>query len=132
MGTRLLALGWAAMGMYASVRGWLQMDFKHRDSAEEVVRRHHHDLYSGGWAFPAAPFNWTLYLFYGGDVREAELPWLRAQIAELAAMPPVDDDGDRPVGVFLVTDERGGAAMWQVRAGSIDEGPATSLSWLGE
>src|SRR5262249_35033649 len=120
------------MGMYTSARGWLQIDFKQRSTAEDTIRQHHHDLYSGGWAFPTAPFNWTLYLFYGGDIREGELPWLREQIAELAAMPPLDDDGDRPAGLFLITVERGEAVIWQVRDGSIDEGPATSLSWLGE
>lgn len=118
--------------MYVSARGWLEIDFKQRSTAEEIVRRHHHDPYSGGWAFPAVPFNWTLYLFYGGDIREAELPWFRQQISELAAMPPVDDDGDRPVGLFLISDERGGAAMWQVRDGSTHERPATALPWLGE
>ena len=129
---RQLALQWRVMGMYASARGWLEIDFKQRNAAEEIVRRHHHDLYSGGWAFPAAPFNWTLYLFYGGDIREAELPWLREQINELSAMPPVDDDGDRPTGLFLVTDERSETTTWQVRDGSIDERPGTSLSWLSE
>jgi hypothetical protein len=68
------------------------MDFKQRDAAEEIIRCHHRDLYSGGWAFPAAPFNWTLYLFYGGDIREEELPWLRHQVIELTAVPAVDDD----------------------------------------
>jgi hypothetical protein len=120
------------MGMYAAARGWLEIDFKQRSTAEEIIRRHHHELYSGGWAFPAAPFNWTLYLFYGGDIRDAELPWLHEQIAELAAMPPVDEDGDRPAGLFLITGERSGATMWQVRAGSVDEQGATSLSWLDE
>jgi hypothetical protein len=47
-------------------------------------------------------------------------------------MPPVDDDGDRPTGLFLITDERGGAVAWHVRDGSVEEQPATSLSWLAE
>jgi len=96
------------------------------------MERNHHDLYSGGWAFPAAPFNWTLYLFYGGDIREGELAWLRKQLAELAAMPAVDEDGDRPRGLFLVTDERGNAAMWQIREGTVYERAAPDLVWLGE
>ncbi|WP_030443752.1 hypothetical protein [Actinoplanes subtropicus] len=120
------------MGMYAAARGWLQIAPQQRGDAEEIIRRHHHDLYSGGWAFPAAPFNWTLYLFYGGDLREGELAWLRMQIIELAAMPAIDDDGDRPAGLFLVSDERAWPIMWQVRDGSMEERPATSLSWLGE
>lgn len=120
------------MGMYASARGWLEIDFKQRGAAEEIIQRHRHDLYSGGWAFPAAPFNWVLYLFYGGDIRLAELPWLREQVTELAAMPPVDDDGDRPAGLFVITDEYGGAARWQIRDGAVRELPAGSLAWLGE
>lgn len=110
--------------MYTSVRGWLELDFKQRDTAEEIIRRHCDDHYSGGWAFPASPFNWTLYLFYGGDIRETALPWLRAQVVEMAEIPPVDDDGDRPTGLFLVTDERGGSTMWTVRDGSVNDGPA--------
>lgn len=37
-------------------------------------RGHHRDVYSGGWAFPAAPFNWTLYLFCGGNIQEGSCP----------------------------------------------------------
>jgi hypothetical protein len=33
-----------------------------------------------GWGFPKAPFSWSLYVFYGGDVREADLPWLFGQV----------------------------------------------------
>jgi hypothetical protein len=118
--------------MYASARGWLQINFEQRRTAEEIIHRRHHDLYSGGWTFPAAPFNWTLYLFYGGDIREGALDWLRVQVAELATMPPADEDGDCPAGLFLITDERGGAVAWQVRDGIVAQHQATSLSWLGE
>ncbi|MDI6105891.1 hypothetical protein QLQ12_45700 [Actinoplanes sp. NEAU-A12] len=97
------------MGMYASARGWVEIDFKQRSSAEEIIRRHEDWHYSGSWPFPAKPFNWTLYLFYGCDIREDELPSLRAQVTELAALPAIDEDGDRARGLFLVTDERAGA-----------------------
>jgi hypothetical protein len=91
------------MGMYASARGWVEIDFSQRSSAEEVIERYQEGHYSGGWAFPAKPFNWTLYLFYGGDIREGELPWLRAQVTALAALPPIGEDGDRARGLFLIT-----------------------------
>lgn len=120
------------MGMYASVRGWVEIDHKQRGAAEEIIQRHQEGHYSGGWAFPAKPFNWTLYLFYGGDIREGELPWLHAQATELAALPPVDEDGDRARGFFLVTDERGNAVMWQIRDGAVEELPAPHLSWQSE
>ncbi|SBT39018.1 hypothetical protein [Micromonospora auratinigra] len=119
------------MGRYASVRGWLEIDFAQRSAAEQVIERSRDELYSGGWAFPPKPFNWTLYLFYGGDLRQSELPWLRDQVAQLAVLPPVDDDNDRPRGMFLVTlDDREPAVMWQVREGRLDEVPAAELSWF--
>jgi len=31
-------------------------------------------------------------------VRELALPWLREQVEGLAALRPVDDDGDMPIG----------------------------------
>jgi hypothetical protein len=120
------------MAMYASVRGWIETDHKQRRAVEEIIERNRDDLYSGGWGFPSAPFNWSLYVFYGGDIRKGELPWLREQIIQMAALPPIDDDGARPTGLFLVTDERGRADIWQVREETLGEWPAPELSWLGE
>jgi hypothetical protein len=122
-----------AVGMYASVRGWLEMDFAQREAAERIIERNRHELYSGGWAFPVKPFNWSLYLFYGGDIRQGELPWFRGQVEQLARMSPVDEDGDRPRGLFVVTrEEHEGASMWRVGAATVTELPAPALSWLGE
>jgi len=50
----------------------------------------------------------------------------------LAALSAIDEDGDRPRGLFLITDERGGAVTWQIRDWGLEEFPAPSLSWLGE
>jgi hypothetical protein len=73
-----------------------------------------------------------LYVFYGGDVREEGLPWLRDQVEQIAALPPVDDDGDRPRSLFLVTDERAGVELWEVRDGGLGRRCVPELSWLGE
>jgi hypothetical protein len=119
------------MGMYVSVRGWLEVDRQQGQQVEKVIDRHRHDLYSGGWAFPAAPFNWTLYVFYGGDLRESELGWFRDQLSELATLPPVDDDLDLPAGLFLLSDERQTSTLWTVRNGQVDETPAPpDLHWF--
>lgn len=37
------------MGMYASVRGWLEVDHKQREAVEAVIAAAGDDLYSGGW-----------------------------------------------------------------------------------
>jgi hypothetical protein len=76
------------MGMYASVRGWLEAGHQQREAFEAVIAEARRDLYSGGWAFPERPFNWALYVFYGGDIRQAELPWLREQVERMAALLP--------------------------------------------
>ena len=119
------------MAIYASVRGWLEAGHRQRAAIEEVIAASRHDLYSGGWAFPERPFNWTLYVFYGGDIKnEAGLPWLRQQVEAVAALPPVDDDGDMPAGLFAVTDERGTVRAWEVRDGAVRDRPAPELAWL--
>jgi hypothetical protein len=121
------------MGMYASIRGWLEIDFEQRVRAEQIIEQSRHDLYSGGWAFPAKPFNWSLYLFYGGDIRRGEVSWLRDQVEQLAVMPAVDEDDDRPTGLFVVTaEDQDGARMWRVRDGAVADLPAPALEWLAE
>ncbi len=118
------------MGMYASVRGWLEVDHQHRDDVESVIAAAYRDLCSGGWGFPARPFNWSLYVFYGGDIREDELPWLREQVERMAALPAVDDDGDMPVGLFVLSDERGAVRVWEIRDGMVHDRPGPELAWV--
>jgi hypothetical protein len=117
------------MGMYASVRGWLQVDHKQRAAVEAVIKVARRDLYSGGWAFPERPFNWSLYVFYGGDISEAELPWLRGQVESMASLTPVDEDGDMPVGLFVISDERAKVSVWEIRDGMVRDRSAPELSW---
>jgi hypothetical protein len=124
-------LACVAMGMYLGVRGWIELQYDQRAAAEQIIERHDDGFYSGGWTFPRAAFNWTLYLFYGGDIRESGLPWLRTQVDELAALPP-DEDGDRPRGLFVASDERGGVETWQIRNGAVHVHPAPEYTWLNE
>lgn len=61
-----MVVGVVRMGMYVSVRGWVELDFAQREAAERIIRVDEDDLYSGGWGWPSRHFNWTSYLFYGG------------------------------------------------------------------
>ncbi|WP_033442026.1 hypothetical protein [Saccharothrix sp. NRRL B-16314] len=118
------------MGMYVAVRGWIEFDHGQRPLVEEIVSGHG-DGYAGGWAFPAAPFNWTAYVFFGGDIREAAVASLRDRVAELARLDPVDDDLDMPAGFFLLSDERQRSVAWTVRDGRVVETPAPAeLRWF--
>jgi hypothetical protein len=57
------------MGMYVSIRGWIELRFEQRAAVEEIIARHDDQHCSGGWGFP---------------------PELRGQLEEIAALPPVD------------------------------------------
>jgi hypothetical protein len=120
------------MGMFTNVRGWIELDHSQRTAAEDVIQQALDDHYSGGWSLPAKPFNWTLFLFYGGEIRESALPWFRDQLDRLAGLPPVDDDGDQPRGLFVVTDERGQAERWEIRNGVVSVLSAPEFRWLAD
>jgi hypothetical protein len=40
-----------------------QAAFSQRPAVEEIIEQARNNHYSGGWSFPAKPFNWALYLF---------------------------------------------------------------------
>jgi hypothetical protein len=61
--------GVEVMALYVSVRGWLECDRFQLSAVKEVIAKHADDHYSGGWGFPIHPFNWTSYVFYGGDIQ---------------------------------------------------------------
>ena len=69
-------------------------------------------------------------MFYGGDIREAGLPWLRGQVQATVALPPADDDGDTPAGLFVISDERASVSVWEVRDGTVRDRPAPELGWV--
>lgn len=121
------------MGMYVSVRGWLEFNHEQREQVERILAKHGDDAYAGGWALPVRPFNWTLYVFYGGNIRELAVASFREQVAELARLGPVDDDLDMPAGFFLLSDERQQSTSWTVRDGLVVDALApTELRWFAE
>jgi hypothetical protein len=65
-----------------------------------------------------------------GDIREAELPWLREQAQGMAALPPADDDAGLPAGLFVISDERAAVSVWEVRDGSVHGRAAPERSWV--
>jgi hypothetical protein len=49
---------------------------------------------------------------------------------DVGALPPADDDGDMPVGLFVISDERAAVSAWEVRDGIVRERPAPEMSWV--
>ncbi|WP_328471404.1 hypothetical protein [Streptomyces sp. NBC_00448] len=112
------------MGVYVSVRGWLECDEKQLAAAQHIISSHADDHYSRGWSTPQRQVNWTCYLFYGADIRASALDWFSHQMAQIARIPASDDDGDRVRGLFLASHEVEGTTEWQIRDGRLVWSPA--------
>jgi hypothetical protein len=107
------------MGVWVHVRGWLEFqDRDQRSSFERIIG----DAPDPGWAFPQG--GWLDAVCYARAVREQHVHELLDVIRQAAALPAADADGDRVVGLFLVSHEVDGRAEWQVRDGRVHLGPA--------
>ncbi|MFB4272336.1 hypothetical protein [Nonomuraea sp. GTA35] len=107
------------MGVWVHVRGWLEFqDRGQRSSFERIIG----DAPDPGWAFPQG--GWLDAVCYARAVREQHVHELLDVIRQAAALPAADADGDRVVGLFLVSHEVDGRAEWQVRDGRVHLGPA--------
>ncbi|MFJ7164291.1 hypothetical protein ACIQUV_02150 [Streptomyces globosus] len=112
------------MGVYVSVRGWLECDGAQLAAVREIISAHADDHYSHGWSTPRRQVNWTHYVFYGADIRESALDRFARQLEEIARIPASDGDGDLVRGLFLAGREVGGTTEWQVRDGRLAIAPA--------
>ena len=115
--------------MFTAARGWIEIDENHRPAVSALLSRSNRDPYSRAWAMPAGTGSWSMYLLFGADLPDRDVGWLRAQVDELAALPALDADGDRPFGLMVLTDEDGETTEWQIGAGAVRE-LASSSPWL--
>ncbi|MCP2339268.1 hypothetical protein [Actinomadura rupiterrae] len=111
------------MGIYVSVRGWLECDKQQLGAIHTIIAAHDDGHYSGGWGTPRQHINWTYYVFYGADIRESAIDAFQEQISEIAQLPASDPDGDRVTGLFFATHEINGMAEWQIRDGQVSITP---------
>ncbi|MGK5639085.1 hypothetical protein ACSNOK_12380 [Streptomyces sp. URMC 126] len=112
------------MGVYVSIRGWLECDTAQLAAVEKIISSHADGHYSHGWGRPRQQVNWTAYVFFGGDLRESAVNWFTDQLTEMARIPASDADGDLVRGLFLASHEIDGTAEWQIRDGRLVISPA--------
>lgn len=110
------------MGIYVSVRGWLECDERQLAAIQEIIAAHDDGHYSNGWGTPRQHVNWTHYVFFGADMRESVLDRFLEQIREIAAVP-ANADGDRATGLFFASHEVTGMNEWQIRDGQVTIAP---------
>jgi hypothetical protein len=112
------------MGIYVSVRGWLECDKQQLAHVKEIISMHDDAFYSGGWGFPTRPFNWTSFVFYGGEIRDSEVDWLLDQLREIARIPASDEDHDEVRGFFVASHDTEGSSEWRVQDATVSISPA--------
>ncbi|WP_217560327.1 hypothetical protein [Paenibacillus sp. GbtcB18] len=115
------------MGKYISIRGWFECEEHDVSKVKEICReftKNYSDtelnyntrkLYQSGWVFPENQVNWTTYIFYGADIREYHLDFIKQQISKIAIIPEI-------TGYFLIDDHEGEKKIcWQVFDGHFVE-----------
>ena len=107
------------MGVYVKIRGWLECDENQLAAIQAIISSHDDNHYTAGWGLPRQHFNWTYYVFYGGDIREQEVDWMLDQLRAIARIPASDEDEDLVQGVFLASHEVDGMSEWQIRQGQV-------------
>ena len=110
------------MGVYVSVRGWVDCEDGQETLVREIIDRHDDGFYSRGWYTFTGP-NGSVGVFYCGTIREQAADWLLDQVRAIASVPPPVDPDDRIRGLFLVHHEIHGMQEWQVRDGQVDIAP---------
>lgn len=100
------------MSAWVYIRGWVEFHGQ-RGEAERIIR--HGD--PAGWAFPEG--GWLDAACYARAVRSSGSGDVLDQVRRIAALPAVDEDGDRVTGLFLVFHEEGHQTEWQVRDGQV-------------
>lgn len=115
------------MGKYVSIRGWLECNENNISEIKQICEDYTQNysglkidystrkLYQLGWVFPETQVNWTTYIFYGADIREYYLDFIREQIYKIAEIKEL-------TGFFLLDDHEGEMKKcWQISHGNFVE-----------
>ncbi|OIV39543.1 hypothetical protein BIV57_00060 [Mangrovactinospora gilvigrisea] len=113
------------MGVWVTVRGWLECDRVQLDAIARRVAGGPPPAYSGGWTFPARQSAWSCAAYFGADLRAQCVGELLAEVRALARTPASDADGDLVRGLFTAVHETDGVQEWRVRDGGVEVHDAT-------
>ncbi len=116
------------MGRYASVRGWVECSFEIVPHLKNITTKYLEkyseysvnddivEAYIGAWKFPDNPLNWTAYIFYGADIRDRCLDFIKDQLIEM-----VNLEKDI-IGIFYVDiEDTDIEEIWHIKDGILKE-----------
>lgn len=106
------------MGVYVSVRGWVDCYDGQETLVQQIVDRYDEPFYSRGWSVVVGP-NRDVCVVYCGTIREQSVEWLLNQLRDIATLPPPIDVDDRVRGLFFANHEETGTQEWQIRDGRL-------------
>ena len=97
------------MGVFVSIRGWIEADDEQLPLIRALIERDEDDVgdYSRSWCFQKVGGGFSRFVFFGCTVRSVAVKQVRAQVRRLAENV-VSHDGphvDHPQGDFLFEHE---------------------------
>lgn len=118
------------MGWYISIKGWIECDFELLEDIRNIIEKYKTKkewaindeeqkrlaLYQTGWRLPTVQnsFNWTLYVFYGADIRREYYDYIKEQIELIAKLD------EKIEGFFMCSDEESeGDDEWRINNGLV-------------
>lgn len=116
------------MAKYVSVKGWLECEHSQIEEIHKVILNYgskmgfetsigHEsvELYNKGWCNQKEIVNWTSYIFYGADVKDYCLDFIKGEIKEILSKC-VEIDG-----MFFFQHEEGEMRCWKITNSQIME-----------
>lgn len=109
------------MAKYISVRGWIECDniqihtikriisnYELRVDFGSIIDYESIKLYNKGWCYPKEIINWTTCIFYGADVKEYCLDFIKNEIKEILK------EIEEIEGMFILKYEEGERRCWKI------------------
>jgi hypothetical protein len=115
------------VGLFYSVRGWVEMDEVQCEKLRNLVLNEVDELlvhYNASWHFPTRGGGYSRFAFFGGTVRDCDLPAITQQLKRIGIeVTSYDNDlVDFVEGLFCATHEDGShELMWRLNQGKFTE-----------
>ena len=109
------------MSKYVSVKGWIECDSTQIEGIRKIILNYESradfgniidcktiEFYNKGWCYPNENINWTAYIFYGADVKEYCLDFIKEEIKEILTVNTEIE------GKFFFDYEEGEVKCWEI------------------
>jgi hypothetical protein len=112
------------MGIFYSVRGWLEMDDVQHNRLKDIILNETNEQlihYIASWHFPDRGGGYSRFAFFGCTVRDIDLTKIKQQL-QWITIEITGDDGDRVEGFFNSTHEDAShEIVWRLDKGQLYE-----------